>query len=149
MALFMLGGVFSDIALSVVNRKQVPSNMKLVINLAQPRRRLRPSDLNDSVIIRATVPGLRQMCLHALRPLFQRYVTHKRSDRHTRPHSPAMRVWLSFSLTTREDDLKAEASVRYGRNSNCQTVDVFSVVVVVRIGELFSNPAFEVWNVAR
>jgi hypothetical protein len=51
-----------------------------------------------------------------------------------------MRVRLSFSLTTREDDLKAEASVRYCRDSNCQAVYVLPVVIVVRMSELFFLP---------
>jgi hypothetical protein len=59
-----------------------------------------------------------------------------------------MRISLPFSLKPCEDDLKAETAIRYRRNSDCQTVDVFTVVVVVRIGKLFANPAFEVGNVA-
>jgi hypothetical protein len=60
-----------------------------------------------------------------------------------------MRVWLSFSLTTREDDLKAKASVRYCRDSDRQTVYVLAVVVAVRIGKFFPDPTLEIWNVAR
>jgi hypothetical protein len=136
MALFMLGGVFGDITLGVVHRKQISSSMKLVINLAKPRRRLCPSDLNNCMVVRVTVPRLSQMGLHTLRPLFQRNVAHKCSDRHPCPHSPAMRIRLSFSLTTREDDLKAEASVRYCRDSNCQAVYVFAVILAVRMSKL-------------
>jgi hypothetical protein len=51
-----------------------------------------------------------------------------------------MRVRLSFSLTTREDDLKAEASVRYCRDSNCQAVYVFAVILAVRMSKLFFLP---------
>jgi hypothetical protein len=139
MALFMLGGVFGDITLGVVHRKQISSSMKLVINLAQPRRRLCPSNFNNCMVVRVTVPRLSQMGLHTLRPLFQRNVAHKCSDRHPRPHSPAMRVRLSFSFTTRKDDLKAKASVRYCRDSNCQAVYVLSVVVVVCMSKLFPD----------
>jgi hypothetical protein len=60
-----------------------------------------------------------------------------------------MGVRLSFSFTTREDDLKAEASVRYCRDSNCQAVYVFAVILAVRMSKLFPNPTFEVRNVAR
>jgi hypothetical protein len=59
-----------------------------------------------------------------------------------------MRVKLSFSLATREDDLKAEASVRYCRDSNCQAVYVLPVILAVRMSELFSYPTFKVRNVA-
>jgi len=91
------------------------------------------------------------MRLHALRPLLQRDVTHKSSNGHSCPHGPTVNILLTavISLAPSEDDLKAEASVRYGRDSDCQTVYVFTVVVVVRIGELFANPAFKVGDVAR
>jgi hypothetical protein len=59
-----------------------------------------------------------------------------------------MRVRLSFSLTTREDDLKTKASVRYCRDSNCQAVYVLAVVVVVRISKLFPYPTLKVRNIA-
>jgi hypothetical protein len=59
-----------------------------------------------------------------------------------------MRVRLSLGLTTCEDDLKAEASVRYRRDSNCQAVYVLPVVLAVRMSKLFSYPTFKVRNVA-
>jgi hypothetical protein len=59
-----------------------------------------------------------------------------------------MRVRLSFSLTTREDDLKTKAPVRYCRDSNCQAVYVLSVVVAVRMSKLFPDPTLEIRNVA-
>jgi hypothetical protein len=59
-----------------------------------------------------------------------------------------MRVRFSLSLTTREDDLKTKASVRYRRDSNCQAVYVLSVVLAVRMSKLFSYPTFKVRNVA-
>jgi hypothetical protein len=53
------------------------------------------------------------------------------------------------SLATCEDNLKGEATVWDRCDCNDKAVYVLSVIILVSIGELFSNPAFEVRYVAR
>jgi len=61
-----------------------------------------------------------------------------------------MDVWLTtvISFAPSKDDLKTKAPIRDGRDSDCQRMYVFPVIIVVRISKLFSNPTFKVRNVA-
>jgi hypothetical protein len=81
----------------------------------------------------------------------KRDVTHKSGNRHSCPHGPTMNIFLTaiIGFATCEDDLKAEASVRYCRDSNCETVYVLSVIILVSICKLFSDPTLKIWNIAR
>ena len=87
------------------------------------------------------------MRLHPLWPLLKGDVTHKGSDGHPGPHSPTEDVFLFFASS--EDDLKTKASIRDGRDCDCQRMNILPVVVLMPIGKLFPDPALEVRNVAR
>ena len=150
MGLLVLRRVFGNLALGVIYREQVAALEKLIVDLAHPLGRFSPVDGDDAVVVGAAVPRLHKVRFHALGPLFQRYVTNQRSNRHTCPHRTAMHVGLAtvVGLAPCEDQLKRQTPIRHRGNRNSQRMDVLAVVVLVAVGELFSHPTLEVWDVA-
>ena len=147
----MLRWVFCNLTLSIIYCEQIPPRVKLIVNFAQPRGRLRSLKLNNTVVVRTTVPRLRQMGLHTFRPLLKRYVPNQSGNRHPCPHRTAMNVGLTpiVCFTPRKNDLETKTPIRNSRDSHCQRMHILSMIILVPISELFPHPAFKIRNVAR
>ena len=151
MTLFVLRRILRNITLGVVNGKQIPPLIELIVYFAKPWGRVSHLYLCGIVVVRAAIPRLHEMRLHPLRPCLQGNVAHQSGDRHPRPHCTSVDVWLTFvlRLAPSENDLKAERPVRDCRDSNRQGVNILALVFLMRVRKLFPYPTFEVRNVAR